>query len=308
MDPAPVIPSGYPHLQLLIERQLAVFPAHAPFLNKRFSSLSTDSLVFADGIAEKVTQIAGKQLDRVCEDYCWLSAAVLEEELHFRRSGHYRLSTFAQADREIYSNPEYMTRYMNGLLISQLWWRNHTETLQFFRDEFVARNPGGVTHLEIGPGHGLLLYLAAASHSCAIAEAWDITESSLAQTRHALQAMKLQRDVSLKKVNMFHAPKGQFSSVTFSEVLEHLEQPRHALKILRELLTDDGRMFLNAPVNSPAPDHLYLFDTPEQLLQMIADGGFVIEKSQFSPATGATLERARKLKLTISVCAIVRKG
>jgi 2-polyprenyl-3-methyl-5-hydroxy-6-metoxy-1,4-benzoquinol methylase len=304
---APMIDCGFPHLRFLIERQLAVFPAHAPFLEKRFSSLGAESLIFVDGIAEKVMQIAGKQLDRVCEDYCWLSAAVLEEELHFRRSGHYRLSTFEQADREVYSNPEYMTRYMNGLLISQLWWRNHTETLQFFRDEFVAKSPGRATHLEIGPGHGLFLYLAAASSSCAAAEAWDITDSSLAQTRLALEAMHLQREVTLKKVDMFHAPKAQFSSITFSEVLEHLEQPRYALSILRELLTDDGRMFLNAPVNSPAPDHLYLFETPEQLLQMITDAGFAIERTQLSPATGATLERARKHKLTISVSAIVRK-
>lgn len=303
-----MIPSGYPHLQLLVERQLGVFPAHVSFLKNRFSALTPDSLVFADGIAEKVMQIAGRQLDRVCADYFWLSEAVLEEELYFRRSGHYRLSTFAQAEAEIYSNPDYMTRYMNGLLMSQLWWRNHTETLQFFRDDFIARNPTGVSHLEIGPGHGLLLYFAAASPSCAAAEAWDISESSLSQTRHALEAMQLRRDVALKKVNMFHAPKGQFTSIAFSEVLEHLEHPEYALEILRELLADDGRMFLNAPVNSPAPDHLYLFETPEQLLRMITDAGFAIERSLFSPATGATLERARKFKLTISVSAIVRKS
>lgn len=302
-----MIPSGYNHLQFLIARQLTAFPSHAPFLVKRFSSLDADSLRFADEIAEKIIQIAGEQLDRICDDYCWLSAVVLEEELHFRRTGRYRISTFAQADREIYSDPDYMTRYMNGLLLSQLWWRNHTETLRFFREDFVARNPSGVRHLEVGPGHGLFLYFAAASGSCAIAEAWDISESSLAQTGRALQAMQLRHPVSLKKVNLFDAPKAQFGSIAFSEVLEHLEQPKLALRILRGLLSDGGRMFLNAPINSPAPDHLYLFDCPEQLLDMIVAEGFSLERSRFSPVTGATLERARQLKLTISVSAIARK-
>jgi len=40
---------------------------------------------------------------------------------------------------------------------------------------------------------------------------------------------------------------------------------------------------------------------------MIAEAGFVVESSLLAPCTGSTLERARKLKLTISVGAIARK-
>ena len=119
--------------------------------------------------------------------------------------------------------------------------------------------------------------------------------------------MHLDREVLLRKAGIFDAPKGQFTSIVFSEVLEHLERPRDALAILRRLLAEDGRMFLNAPVNSPAPDHLYLFETPEQILQMIVDAGFIVESSRLAPCTGATLERARKWKLSISVGIIVRK-
>jgi 2-polyprenyl-3-methyl-5-hydroxy-6-metoxy-1,4-benzoquinol methylase len=308
MGPAAVIPTAYSHLQFLVRRQLAVFPDHAAFLQRRFSNITEDSLGFAETIATKLVQIAGSQVDSLCNDYRWLSAAVLEEELHFRRSGRYRLSTFAEARKEVYSDPQYMVRYMNGLLLSQLWWRNHTETLRFFREDFVDRNPTNAAHLEIGPGHGLLLYLAVQSRSRAIAEAWDVSESSLEQTRNALNAMQIRRGVSLKQIDLFDAPKAKFGSIVISEVLEHLERPRQALNVLRQLLAQGGRMFINVPINSPAPDHIYLFRTPEELLDMIVNAGFAIERSQFSPATGATLERARKFKLTISVSAIVREG
>jgi 2-polyprenyl-3-methyl-5-hydroxy-6-metoxy-1,4-benzoquinol methylase len=305
---ATLIPRAYPCLLGLVERQLAVFPDHADFLRRRFSDVDSNALVFAEGIAEKVTQIAGERIDRVCDDYRWLSLVVLEEELHFRRHGCYRLSSFEQANQQVYSNPDYMRRYMNGLLISQLWWRNHTDTLQFFRDAFIRRNPVDARHLEIGPGHGLLLYLAMQSHPSASTEAWDISDSSLEQTRDALDAMRMPSLVALKKVNLFDAPPAKFGSVVFSEVLEHLEQPQRALQILRDLLSEDGRMFLNVPVNSPAPDHIYLFETPEDVFGMIADAGLMVERSHLSPATGATLERARKMKLTISVSVIVRRS
>jgi 2-polyprenyl-3-methyl-5-hydroxy-6-metoxy-1,4-benzoquinol methylase len=303
-----MIPPGLPYLERLVAQQLSAFPEHGPFLTKRFSALRGAELNFAERIAGKVIQIAGDSLDRVCEDYRWLSGIILDEELHFRRTGRYRLSTFEEADAEVYSNSEFMSRYMNGVLASQLWWRNHTEMLRYFDADFLERNPREFRHLEIGPGHGLFLSLAAASPNCESAEAWDISDVSLLNTRSALAAMRLDREVSLKKASIFEAPKEIFSSIVFSEVLEHLERPADALAILRGLIADDGRIFLNAPVNSPAPDHLYLFETPEQILQMIVDAGFAVESSRFSPYTGATLERARKMKLTISVGVIARKA
>lgn len=303
-----MIPAGLPNLEKLLAQQLAAFPEHDSYLSKRFSEMSGAEFAFAELIANKVLQIAGAQLQRVCADYRWLSGIILDEELHFRRTGRYRLSTFAEADAQVYSNMELMSRYMNGVLASQLWWRNHTQMLQYFHDDFLQGNPREFRHLEVGPGHGLFLSLAAASANCGSAEAWDVSDASLMNTRAALAAMHLDREVVLKKANIFDAPSGGFTSIVFSEVLEHLEQPREALSILHGLLAEDGRIFLNAPVNSPAPDHLYLFETPEQILQMVSDAGFALESSRFSPCTGATVERARKWKLSISVGVILRKA
>ncbi len=60
----------------------------------------------------------------------------------------------------------YMTRYVSGILMSQLWWANHTDAMRWFRDAFIGAAPPRFSHLEVGPGHGLYLALAASSPRC----------------------------------------------------------------------------------------------------------------------------------------------
>jgi 2-polyprenyl-3-methyl-5-hydroxy-6-metoxy-1,4-benzoquinol methylase len=273
-------------------------------MTKRFADSDAAHLEFCDQLSGTVLRIAGGDIERIVEDYRWLSAMVLEEELHFRREGKYRLSKFADALEQVYANTPFMAKYMNGLLASQLWWRNHTEVLRYFRDVFLPGNKKNFSHLEVGPGHGLFLTLAASAPNCASAEGWDISEASLDGTRAALKAAGAPGHISLKGVNIFEAPSGQFDSITFSEVLEHLEEPLAALKILRGLLAPGGRIFVNAPVNSPAPDHLYLFRTPEEVRDMVQAAGLDIIDTLYAPPSGASLEKARKQELSISAAVI----
>lgn len=302
-----MVPAQFSQLNRLIDLQLAAFPGHRGFLTKRFADSNEDHLRFCEQLSGYVFRVAGDDIQRIVEDYRWLSGMVLEEELFFRREGRYRLSKFQDALEQVYANTPFMAKYMNGLLASQLWWRNHTEVLRFFRDVFLPGNKDRFTHLEVGPGHGLFLTLAASSPKCATAEGWDISEASLEGTRAALKAMGAPGNISLKAVNIFEAPNGQFDSVTFSEVLEHLEEPLKALEILRGLLKPGGRIFVNAPVNSPAPDHLYLFRSPEEVRDMVEAAGFEIVDTLYAPPSGASLEKARKQELSISAAVIARR-
>jgi len=300
-------PTQFSQLNRLIDLQLEVFPEHRSFLAKRFADSDLAHFDFCEQLSGNVLKVAGADIRRIVEDYRWLSDMVLEEELFFRREGRYRLSKFADALEQVYANTPFMARYMNGLLASQLWWRNHTEILRYFRDVFLNGNRPGFSHLEVGPGHGLFLALAAAAPNCASAEGWDISAASLENTRAALHAMGAPPGIVLKEVNLFEAPTGQFDSITFSEVLEHLEEPLAALKILRGLLAPGGRLFVNAPVNSPAPDHLYLFRTPEEVRDMVAAAGFDIVDTLYAPPSGASLDKARRQELSISAAVIARR-
>jgi 2-polyprenyl-3-methyl-5-hydroxy-6-metoxy-1,4-benzoquinol methylase len=302
------IGNAYPHLAQMVKQQLAVFPDHESYLERRFANEDSARLAFDDFVADKILRIAGSDIARVCDDYRWLCGEMLNEELYFRRNGKYRLSKIADAIREVYANLPFMSRYVNGILASLLWWDNHNAALRYFRDVFVAGNAPGFTHLEVGPGHGLYLHLAASSPACVRAEGWDLSDASLAATRGALKAMDSTGKIELRKVDFSQdAPEGRFQSITFSEVLEHLEDPVRALKMLYNLLDKGGRIFVNAPVNSPAPDHIYLFRTPEEVVEMMESVGFRVQESLLAPCTGASLARARKLQLSISACVIATK-
>lgn len=300
-----MIPQQFPSLSELYARQVVVFPQHSSYLEQRFADQK--DMAFADWVAAKVIRIAGGELDTFCEDYCWLSAIMLEEELYFHRAGKYRLSSFAEAEREVYANPAFMRRYMNGVLLSQIWWGNHAAMLCYFQDRFLPGNQPGFRHLEIGPGHGLYLHLAAIAPHCGYAKGWDVSATSLAKTAAALSAVQPNVHVALEQISVEQTPAEEFDSLAFSEVLEHLERPAAALAQLFRLLVPGGRLFLNVPVNSPAPDHIFLFSTPEEVTNLAAQAGFEIVEALCAPMTGVSLDRARKLVLPVSVGVIARK-
>jgi len=299
--------SLYPQLDELLRKQLELTPRHAGFFEKRFSTCSAEHLATANLLSGQILSLAsGETLSQMLSDYDWLCDMMIDEEAHFRRSGKYRLETFEDAVREVYSDDVFMGRYINGLLLTQVWWANHTDVFCFFLSGFLNKNKPGYKHLEIGPGHGLFLYQAAADTACQYVEAWDVAAQSIASTRQALTELNTRRMPELKIQDLFEAEefKSCFDSIVFSEVLEHLDRPSDALSKLRDLLTDDGRMFINMPVNSPAPDHLFLLSRPEEVIDFVTDHGLKVEDFRFEPQTNSTLEKARKWDLTIS-CAII---
>lgn len=49
-----------------------------------------------------------------------------------------------------------MDAYVRGILMSQLFWSSHTQSMTFYTDVFLKSLAPGSRLLEIGPGHGLL--------------------------------------------------------------------------------------------------------------------------------------------------------
>jgi 2-polyprenyl-3-methyl-5-hydroxy-6-metoxy-1,4-benzoquinol methylase len=300
----------YPALQRLVVAQLAAAPKHANFINKRFKSASDANLAFAGKLAETVERLIDGREPRFSADYDWICQLVLKEELHFRRTGRYRLSTFEEALAEVYSDSELMDHYMNGLLMTSLWWSNHTAAMNYFEDVFLGGNKPGCRHLEIGPGHGLLLALAANSGTLASIEAWDVSEQSIVNTRAVLAKIGVTAPITLRVQDLFALDaeaQGHYDSVVLSEVLEHLDRPADALRALFRVMRPSGRLFINMPINSPAPDHLFLLDTPEEVVEFVKASGFEIESFKFEPTTNYTIEQARSHKFTISCLVIARR-
>jgi 2-polyprenyl-3-methyl-5-hydroxy-6-metoxy-1,4-benzoquinol methylase len=292
----------YPALARLTGVLLTIWPQHSGFIRKSLPSEDESSLVYADELASMIDRVVAGKLEQLSEDYRWTCEQLLEEELHFRRTGAYRLSSFAEAQREVYGDSEFMGRYVNGLLLSHLYWSNHRRVFRSYSERFLPRLPADFQHLEIGPGHGLYLALAATHPMCASATGWDVSETSTSQTLNSLERLGVKSSVDVEQLDVLEAldVDKKFDSIVISEVLEHLENPDLALSNLRQVMLKDGFIFVNMPVNSPAPDHIYLLQHPSEVSDLVARNGFDILETEAFPATGYSAERAHKYAATIS--------
>jgi len=293
---------------MLFDRQLELWPEHATFLNRSLQERDGDLLTLTEWIAGQVLTLVEDRLDACCAGYRWMCEAMLREELYFRRHGRYQAQKFDDVARVIYDDAAVMQLYMDGLLLSQVFWRNHVDIAKFFRS-YIASLPDPFDHLEIGPGHGLQLAHAAMDPKCASASAWDVSDRSLAATRECLSRLGVTRPVALEKRSIYSLENdARYSSIVVSEVLEHLEDPAGALAGVRRVLKPGGRAFLNVPCNSPAPDHIYLFAHPDDFYAMVEGAGLIVLERFATPGTGYTLERALRQRLTISCAAITTRG
>lgn len=304
----------YPNLKKLSLEVLKTWPEHERYLRISLEGRDAKLLQYSEKLSAIILTLAATKYGEVAglaTDYRFLcEQIVFPEELYFRRNGRYRLQKFEEAFRTVYADKNFMTRYMNGLLVSDALWVNHCRGLEHYVDTFLKGLKPNAELLEIGPGHGLLLYLACENLTGGTISAWDVSEASLDMSRHTLDVLGTKRSVKFETKNIFDAgimnPEnaGRFDAIVLSEVLEHLEEPEQAVRVLLHLCRSGGRVWINVPANSPAPDHLYLVTEPAQAEQLVRNVGFNIIGTAHYPMTGATLERAIKQKLTIT-CIIV---
>jgi len=259
-------------------------------------------------LAEAALILAGDRLDEIAQHYRWTCDQLRAEELFFHREGRYRFSTFEEADAAVYTDAEYMKKYMDGLLISQIAWYNHAASCHFFLSATRSILGEGRKYLEIGPGHGLMMYLALFDFDLESAAAWDLSAVSIAQTEAALEKLGYDNcDFHVQNVTEAADEARKYNLVVISEVLEHLEDPKGVMQSIRELIkADDGHVFINVPINSPSPDHLYLMQTLDDARDLLTDTGFEIVSEGFFPTQGTKIERALRNKISISACMLAR--
>ena len=308
-DKVYALTAGYCHLDAMAHALLDLWPEHERFLLTSFKDVTSESMTRSNDAARLAVALMGNRLNDWAADYRWMCDMLMEERFYFTRNKRYRRSTLAEAQEAVYANLPFMSRYVNGLLVSQICWRNHARAMDLFRANFLPGNRSGYHHLEVGPGHGLFLVFAAQDQRCASVTGWDLSPGSIESTRSALKKMAISREVVLKMQDIVEmdAPTRQFDSIMCSEVLEHTENPERALENMYSSLRSGGRIFLNVPVNSPAPDHIYLWRNAADLREMIADQRFAIEEFIELPPTGRTLDQARKQELDVSCVTIAYK-
>lgn len=301
--------SSYPALSHLVARQLAVWPDHIKYMEARFGDDDAEFLACSEKVSELVLKLVKDELDAFCESYKLMCLNFNAEQLFFKRHKRYRFSTFEEAFSNVYGNDEYMGRYVQGILLSQVFWRNHAQAMDHYRRVFLPSAPAGYKHLEVGPGHGLFLYFASSDPRAGFLEAWELSAASIAATRACLDLFDVTNRVNLVHSDVLKAQDRAefFDTIILSEVLEHLEQPEVALETLRRSLKPNGRLLINVPINSPAPDHIYLWPSIEEVDSFVQECGFESVRSEYYPVTGYSLEQAFKRRIGVSCVLTLRK-
>ncbi len=153
-----------------------------------------------------------------------------------------------------------------------------------------------------------MTYFAAESELSLSLEAWDISSVSLDETSSALERLGISKPVALVETDIMRAqpsPK-QFDLVVISEVLEHLERPDVALRGLRARIAEGGRIFINVPINSPSPDHLYLFSSPDDVTALVEGAELRVERMELYATQGLPIEKALRQLVSVSAGVIAR--
>ena len=292
----------------LVEGVLDQWPEHASYLLKSFQPRSERLLAAGEAASAAARKLMGGQQARFASDYRWTCDQLRDEELFFHREGRYRLSTFKEAHAEVYSNEAYMSRYVNGLLLSQVLWYNHVATFEMFLDRVLDAQREPFDYLEIGPGHGLMTYFAAKAPATRSLQVWDVSQVSLRETRAALDTLGAPKPVSFVETDILRAepPEGRFDLVVISEVLEHLETPDRALRFLRGAMTEEGRIFINVPLNSPSPDHIFLLSTPQEVEDLVTGAGFVVEQLELFATQAKPISSALAQRISVSAGVVAR--
>lgn len=250
----------------------------------------------------------GLSFDFLAEAYDLFSKDTLKEQVFFTRHKRYRYSTYQDVAPCVYHNREYMNKYVYGLALTSFLWPNHLQIFKFFQDK-LPRNLKG-NYLDIGPGHGL--FMMEAMRSSHYVNFWgiDISPTSVDITQKILSSGSFGPFKNFTIINgdfLIWETKEKFDAIVAGDVLEHVENPPDFLSKVRDLSTASSYIYLTTAINSPVIDHIYLFESKEQLINLITSSGFRIQDMLVVPYTGKTIEESEANKLPVKIAMVLKK-
>jgi 2-polyprenyl-3-methyl-5-hydroxy-6-metoxy-1,4-benzoquinol methylase len=209
----------------------------------------------------------------------------------------------------VYRNDEYMTMYMYGLAITAFLWVNHTQMKRFFNEGLPKRQSG--KYLEIGPGHGFHMMEAMQASQYTSFLGVDISPASVELTRSILGSNYFGdlKNYEIQECDfLVWNTTEKFDAVVMGEVLEHVEKPQAFLNKIADVTHKNSHIHITTCINSPAIDHIYLFENAKQVVDMVESSGLYVKQQLIVPYQSTTLEQSEKDKLPINIALILGKN
>lgn len=232
-----------------------------------------DAYALCDGDEARVLDLASNFVEFTME--------FLYLQRQLEKTGRYRFSTLREVEEHVYNDPTHKLAgapYMWVLYFSRVFWGTHGRVWQFFLDCFATRLSSRGRVLDVPSGNGLFL-----THFLLQNPGWsgvgvDISDTAIRFATHLLAANALTDRAAVQKQDFFALDHSErFDRVICSEFLEHVEDPLAAIRQLAALVRPDGRVFLTAAVWTAFVDHIYLYESAQQVREHIRQAGFLIE-------------------------------
>ena len=198
----------------------------------------------------------------------------------FDKTGQYEAKTYDQAAAEVYQNEQYMhSLYLPGIYLSHFLWRHHYIQHVYFMKEFMPRVKahGGTTYYDVGVGTGFYLREMLRRVPGLKGHGFDLSPSSLSYSKQMVTAFGLQDRCAFSLQDILaNPPTPPASFLTNVEVLEHLEDPLGFLKGLNTMLEPGGLAMITAAVTAPNADHIYLYNSVDEVVSQVKEAGFAV--------------------------------
>jgi len=245
----------------------------------------------------------------IAESYKNLNNMMLQQQIFFKKHCKYKSESQNDVNNNLYSVQEKMIGHMISLALTQFLWKNHYEMMNYFKNKIIHYLKNNSHILEIGAGHGLFTKeLLNLNYELKI-DILDISNSSIELSKQIIKSLN---NEIFNSVNFIHADITKFKTdikydfISMSEVLEHVDKPQELLNSLNALLADDGIVYLTTCANCPSSDHVYLFNTIDEIRNMIKSSGFKIVDELMISAENVTIEEAERLKLPMNYSSFLR--
>jgi len=291
------------HLTVLLDHIVAENRMQRQFFERVLPQLRPEEVIDLERYIAYCLE-TGSTVDELARSYDLIVKDALREQIYFKKCGRYRYSRFAEVAGDVYMDPDYMRRYMHGLALTSFLWPNHVRMRRYFTEQLERTVGDRGRYLEVGPGHGFYFMAALRSGAFASCEGVDISPTSVALTRRLLASgvFGTFSDWHIQTADFLEASfNGTFDLVAMGEVLEHVEDPRAFLCRAAHCCSPRGRVFVTTCINSPALDHIFLFESVEHLRGIVDEAGLRVQGELVLPYAGSSLDESVAHRLPINV-------
>lgn len=270
--------TAFPHVNV-VERALRdKAPYLAGVIQKQINEFGTSWLSEFDRELNAFFGNDAPRLANAVRGYIKFALDGMLLQKRFDNAGRYEPKTYDEAAQEVYQNPDYMFNlYLPGIQLSHFLWRHHYLQHIFFVQRFLPLivGHGGSKFYDVGVGTGFYSKEMLRLVPNLRGEGFDLSEFSLTYARRMVESSGLAdrytcgiRDVTASPA-IVPAP-----FIINVEVLEHLEDPLLFLKALNSLLEPRGYGMITAAVTAPNADHIYLYNSADEVVAQIEEAGF----------------------------------